>query len=109
MSIGSTLNFSIDNSSVQSGGVVGFSLRNSANAALMEFYFTGGASFYTINDNAGASLTTVPFTSSGLDISISYTAADTYVMSVKPRSGSTTYYFTGRTFISRGNQVPRTP
>ncbi|MBU3660286.1 MAG: hypothetical protein FGM14_10470 [Flavobacteriales bacterium] len=109
LSTGSSLNFSIDNGSVQSGGVVGFSLRNSSSQNLMEFYLTGGSSFYTINDNAGPSLTSVPNTTTGLRISISYTGANTYSISITPASGGNTTYFTGRTFSTTGtsNQVPR--
>ncbi|MFY7879275.1 MAG: beta strand repeat-containing protein, partial [Lacibacter sp.] len=108
MSVGSTLRFSIDNGFVQTGGTIGFSLRNSSSQNLMEFYFSGGQSNYTISDNAGASATTIPYSTSGFNIAITYTAANTYSMSVTPAAGGTTVYFTGRTFSATGgSQVPK--
>jgi len=107
MTLGTTLNFSIDNGSVQSTGTVGFSLRNSSSQNLMEFYSVNGGT-YTINDGTSITSSGVAFTTSGLNISITYTAANTYSMSVTPAAGGATTYFTGRTFsTAAAGQVPR--
>ena len=100
MNVGNVISFSMDNNSVSSigPGSVGISLQNSSGQNLMEFYFRGGQSNYEISDNAGSNISTgVPYTTNGLDITITYVSATTYDISITPRNGSTTT-MSGRTF-----------
>ena len=107
LSIGNTVSYSMDNGAIQNGGTVGMSLRNSTGNNLMEFFFSGGSSFYTINDNAGSVPTTVGFTGTGLDISIAYTASNTYSIAIKLRGSNTTTYFATRSFLTAtGGPIP---
>ncbi|MFY7878619.1 MAG: hypothetical protein ACOVP6_01000, partial [Lacibacter sp.] len=59
LSVGQTISFSMDNGSVNNGATVGFALQNVSGNALMELYFVGGASTYTISDNGGTLNSTI--------------------------------------------------
>lgn len=65
------LNF--QNGSVQSGGSVGFFLRNASNQAMATFFFSGGQSFYQINDQTGPSSTGFGYTTNSFQIRIALT------------------------------------
>ena len=105
LSVGNTLNFSMENGTIQLGGTVGFNLQNSSGQNLMQFYFVGGQTNYTLNDGTATLNTSIGFTSTGLNIAIAYTAANTYSIAITSIGGSTSY-FTGRSFISQSNEVP---
>jgi len=106
MSIGNTLRFSMDNGFIDNGKTVGFGLQNATGQNLMEVYFTGGQSFYSLNDNAGANPTAIGYTGGGLDFTISYTALNTYSITIRTKAGVTATYIS-RTFAPQsGGQRP---
>ncbi|MBM6499937.1 T9SS sorting signal type C domain-containing protein [Flavobacterium macrobrachii] len=107
MNVGNVLSFSMDNMGVNTGSSVGISLQNSSGNSIMEFYFRGGQSIYEIADNAGSNISTgVPYTTNGLNITITYVSTTTYDISITPRNGSTTT-MSGRTFSNPpGGRVP---
>jgi hypothetical protein len=72
LSVGNTVSFSMDNGNIQSGGSVGFILRNSTPADLLKFSFTGGDSFYKIIDNSGTITTGIGFTNTGLRFTVTF-------------------------------------
>ena len=104
-SVGNTLNFSMENGTIQTGGTVGFNLQNSSGQNLMQFYFAGRQTNYTLNDGTATLNTSIGFTTTGFNIAIAYTAANTYSIAITPTGGSTSY-FIGRSFISQSNEVP---
>lgn len=107
LGVGNTLAFSMDNGSITNGNTIGFSLRNAANQSLMEFVFVGGATNYTLNDGTGTGFSTgVGYTTAGLDVRITYSALNTYSISITPKGGTTTV-ISNRTFTPQaGGQVP---
>ncbi|MFD0778194.1 hypothetical protein ACFQZF_06660 [Flavobacterium myungsuense] len=106
MGMGNKIAFSMDNGSITSGGTIGFGLQNASGQNLMELYFVGGNTFYTLNDNAGANATSLGYTTGGLDITVTYTAVNTYSVTITGKGGSTVTY-TSRTFSTQGGgQLP---
>ncbi|HMP90636.1 MAG TPA: hypothetical protein PJ991_10565 [Kiritimatiellia bacterium] len=102
LAVGHVFEIEMDNGSVDSGGTVGFGLRNASNQNVVEFYFRGGQSHYEINQSGGAVFTTVPYTTSGLKITVTITSSSTFSISVHHYSGDTHYGpFTG-SFINAG-------
>lgn len=101
---GATLRFSMDNGWIEAPGAVGFSLRNSSNQNLMEFYFLEGGSSYTINDATGGSPNNsgIPFTDEGLLLEIEVLTATTYQLRVTPLAGGGPYSF-DRAFSNSGS------
>jgi 1,4-alpha-glucan branching enzyme len=78
---GQSFQIDMDNGNIGSGGSVGFALQNSASISVLEFYFQGGATNYTIN--AGSTNgTPTPFTHAGLHTTFTLTSASTYSLSV---------------------------
>ena len=93
----------MDNGSINSGGIVGFSLRNSSDQNMVEFYFQGGESNYNINGSGGETDTGAGWTDAGLRITVTITSATTYSVSVYRFANTTTYGpFTG-SFINSGS------
>lgn len=106
MATGHKLSISMDNGWVDNGGTVGFAIQNASGNYLMEFYYIGGQSGYTIND-ASNTLTSIGFTDRGLDLTLTMTSATTYTLTVFRKENSSTSTFTGRTFANpSGGQVP---
>ncbi len=102
LAVGDVFYAEMDNGGVTSGKSVGMTLRNSSGQDMMELYFSGGATYYTHNRNEGAVATTVPYTTDGLEITVTIASSTTYSMSVKIKGGSTYGPFTG-TFINSGS------
>jgi hypothetical protein len=106
MNIGNTVSFSMDHGLIDSGKVIGFGLQNNTGQNLMEIIFIGGQSFYTMNDNAGGVSTSIGYTTTGLDISITYAALNTYSITITSKDGAKATY-TARTFSTQtGGQIP---
>ncbi|WP_395633033.1 hypothetical protein [Flavobacterium sp.] len=106
MSVGNTLTFHIDNGGVV--GTVGFSLRRSG-ANLMELYFVGGGSFYTLNDGTSTLTTNIPYTTSGLRVAITYTNASSpgaYSITVTNLSDGKNYFYSNRSFFTVSGVAP---
>jgi hypothetical protein len=98
----------MDNGSINSGGTVGFSLRNSSDANLFEFFFVGGGSNYTVsatnvvNQSGGA----VGFQSTGLRLAFTLTDSNSFFLSID-RLGNgvgVDHTYTGDLFAGGGNQ-----
>jgi hypothetical protein len=106
LQVGHTLAFDFDNKSVSSGGPsVGVSLRNGT-TNLFEFYFNGGATNYSINDNSNGNRNTgVPFTSAGVHLEFTLTAANAYSLAVTPLASGTTTTFTGNLVGNSSNAI----
>jgi hypothetical protein len=100
---GDTIRLSIDNGFVDTGGVVGFGLQNSAGENLLEVYFAGGDSFFKRNDAGGAVDTATGFTSDGFDIEIVMTSATEYSATMTI-VGGTTDTFSGTLSSPTGGQ-----
>ncbi|WP_442902392.1 beta strand repeat-containing protein, partial [Flavobacterium sp.] len=106
MGVGNTLSFSMDNGFIDTGKVVGFGLQNTGGQNLVELLFIGGQSYYKINDNVVGFDTSIGYTTGGLDVSLTYTALNTYSITIKTKAGATVTY-TGRTFAAQtGGQKP---
>ncbi len=105
ISVGNTITFSMDNGFIDAGKTIGFGLQNGSGQNLAELIFVGGQSFYRMID-ANSGNTSIGYTGAGLDISLTYTDANTYSITVSARGGSTATY-TGRTFSTQaGGQKP---
>ena len=106
MGVGNTLSYSMDNGFIDSGKVVGFGLQNASGQNLVELLFIGGQSFYKINDNVLGFDTSIGYTNGGLDVSLTYTALNTYSITITTKAGATVTY-TGRNFANQvGGQSP---
>lgn len=75
---GDTLRVSFENNWIETGSTVGMALLNPAGEALMEFFFMGGGSTYTINDAVTGRNTGIPYTDTGLQLAITPTASNAY-------------------------------
>ncbi|MES2431414.1 MAG: hypothetical protein V4556_10775, partial [Bacteroidota bacterium] len=111
LSIGQAIGFSMDNGSIQSTtnpkGTVGMSLQNASGNSLAEVYFRGGDATYTVNDNAGATLSTIPFTRGGIEVYMKRTGTVTYDVKIVRKEDGVSQTLTGRTFSNpAGGQVP---
>lgn len=100
MTTGQVFQVDMDNGFVN--GTVGFSLRNSGNQNMVEFYFRSGQSFYEINRNGGAEFTGLAYTPNGIRVTLTVTSPTTYSMTVQGLNGGLTFGpYTG-TFINTG-------
>ncbi len=87
---GDSLRLHMDNGWVSSGGSVGFNLRNSSGESLLEFYFAGGDSFYSLVDGSGVNSTSIGFTDQGLDIEFTLTGTEDYSIRIVPIGAEST-------------------
>jgi len=76
-----TFAIDMDNQGIDTGGTVGFSLRNASGANLAEFYFTGGQTNYTVNAQ-NVSGSTPGFTSGGLHLTFMLNTSNMFTMTV---------------------------
>jgi hypothetical protein len=72
----------MDNGSIDTGGTVGFGLRNSSGNNLVEFFFVGGQSTYRYNSAGGSVSTGVGFTNQGLRLQLTLTDADSFTLAI---------------------------
>ena len=83
----------MDNGFLNTSQSVGFGLQNSSGTNRLEFYFTGGASFYDINvPGTGVNSTNLtgngtPFTADGLSIKFKQLASNGWTLDVTPNGG----------------------
>lgn len=78
----------MENGWIQYGGTVGFGLQNSSGNNIIEVYFVGGGSHYTVNDNSsGPAVTTFEFTGNGLKIEVDLNTSSTYTVKLSPAVG----------------------
>jgi polygalacturonase len=92
---GQVFQIEMDNGFVNTGQSVGFSLHNSASANLFSFFFTGGGNDYVYYDSAGAHTTSVPYTQTGLRVTVIVGAGTNYTLQITPCGGSTAEYAGG--------------
>ncbi len=97
LSIGQTVSLSLDNGSIDVGGSVGFTLDGHDDPGASDqftFYFTGGGNNYWTSTGRMYWIvptdTGVGFTSAGLDVAFTLTAAQAYSVDITPRGGTTT-------------------
>jgi hypothetical protein len=82
LTVGQTFTLGIDNGFINSGGVVGFSLR-SGTTDRFTFSFTGGETRYKVNGVA----TSFGFTTDGLRVAVTLTATDNFSATVTRLAG----------------------
>ena len=79
--MGEQFRLKLDNGYIDTGGKVGFGLRNSLGEDRFEFYFVGGESKYTLNI-ADDVFTLHGFTSAGMSLQFTLTGADTFTLNI---------------------------
>lgn len=86
----------MDNGSVQVGGTVGFGLQNSSGDNILEVYFVGGQSNYTVDDNTAAGQNSnFGWTNTGIKVVVELNTATTYTVRITPAAGGTEQTVTG--------------
>ncbi|MEM7624558.1 MAG: PEP-CTERM sorting domain-containing protein [Planctomycetota bacterium] len=81
LTAGQTFSITMDNGGIDNGGTVGFGLQNAGGDNLIEFFFVGGTSNYTVNAGSAAG-TTPGFTASGLKIEVTPEAGGLYTLTI---------------------------
>lgn len=99
-----TLRFSIDSGYVDTGGVVGMNLQNSAGEDLLQLRFGAGDTNWTVTDAAGDNAVPQGFSSDGFDIEITLTSASEYSLSMA-LVGNVPVTFTGTFANPSGGQT----
>ncbi len=98
-----------DMSSSGAGTKAIFALRDSSGVARFEFWFNGGEGQYAINDNnplAAPGTTGIPYSSGGLHLVFTLTAANTYNLSASNLNNGVVYTFYNRTLEgTTGNSI----
>ncbi len=101
---GQTFSLSIDNGFIESGNAVGMALQNSSGQNLVEFFFFGGSSNYTVNA-ASATGSTPGFTDEGLNLTFTIGAAGSFALTIDPLDAQSTQIVTGTLSNATGGQV----
>jgi hypothetical protein len=78
LQIGNIFSARMDNNWIVNNNTVGIGLDTTAGVRRIEFYFRGGEANYRINDSISNRTTTIPYTDTGLDVTIELTATNTY-------------------------------
>ncbi|WP_191963368.1 YDG domain-containing protein [Flavobacterium luteum] len=95
--IGQSISFSLDSGSIKNGGTVGMGLQNASSENLMELYFVGGQSNYTLNDGTNTNTDTgVPFTRGGIEVVITLVSSSSYNITIIRKNDGSSYSFTSR-------------
>ena len=81
LDVGNRLSISMDNGFVDSGSTVGFGLQNAAGDNLVEYFFVGGNTNYTVNA-LSVSGTTPGFTDEGMKLTFTVTDSDSFSLTV---------------------------
>lgn len=81
LDIGNRFEISMDNGFVDNGSTVGFGLQNAAGNNLVEYFFVGGNSNYTVNADS-VSGTTPGFTDEGMTLTFTVTDADSFTLTI---------------------------
>lgn len=93
LALGQTIRLDLDNGFINTGGTVGFGLRNSGGQNLFEFFFAGGNSSYSV---LGSALQTFgAFTGGGLTSYFTMTSTTAFVFQVSSNGGTSFSTFTG--------------
>jgi len=112
LAVGEVFYIDLDNGWVASGGgSVGLGLQNSAGDNLWEYYFVGGDTDYTINDNAGQWDSGIPWTADGMSLSFQLTGQTSYSFQVtayyEGGTSSTNHSFTGHLISQTDQDIAR--
>lgn len=94
LDVNQTIRLFMDNGFINGGSSVGFSLRDSANNNVFEFFFQGGNANYTLV-GSGSQSTTHAFTDTGMETNFTLTSATTFSFSVRFLNDNVTETFTG--------------
>ena len=78
LAVGETIRLKFQNNYVESGGSVGFGLRNGQDERLFSFAFVGGAANYYINDDVANRDTGMPWRRTGFELAFTLTSPTTY-------------------------------
>ena len=92
---GQTLNASFQNRDIATGHSVGFSLENSAGAALFTFDFLGNTADYRVTDSSGTTISALPYTQGGQNTSFLLTGANAYTFTATNIAGTGTVTHSG--------------
>ncbi|NNC83172.1 MAG: T9SS type A sorting domain-containing protein [Flavobacteriales bacterium] len=106
MKSGSSFSIQMDNGAVDIGGSVGFAIQNANDEDLWVFYYSGGATHYTVNDANGPIPTTIPFTDEGLTIDIEMTGPTTFDVTVTALDGTAIWTGSNAIISPSGGQIP---
>lgn len=107
LGINQVITLRMDNGLVDTGGTVGFGLRNSSGQNRFEIFFIGGNSFYTVQDFEGSHTTEIGFTRGGLDIDFTLTGANSYSVTLKSLDGGTMDTLSGTLAGDTGSGIDR--
>jgi hypothetical protein len=89
LGIGQVLKLDMDNGTVDTGGSVGFSLRNGAAADQFQFFINGGIdNHYQISDGGGIRDTPIVLNADGMHIEFKLTTAASYSITITLSNGS---------------------
>ena len=84
----------MDNGSIQNGGTVGFGLQNNSGNNVIEVYFVGGETNYTVNDGT-AKNSNLSYTNQGLKVEVELNSATSYLVRLTKLSDLSTQTVTG--------------
>jgi hypothetical protein len=82
LAVGSTISFQMENGTIDPGKSVGIGLKNVTGDTLMELYFNGGDSHYTLRDGNGYLDTGIGWTDDGFPVSIRLDAPRQYTITI---------------------------
>jgi hypothetical protein len=101
LAVDQSFRIDFDNGWIGGGTSVGWGLQNSSSQNLFEVWFTGGDSYYTINDFSGAHASSNGWTDGGLRLQVTLKSSTNYNLSIIQGTATNTY--TGF-LISQANQ-----
>lgn len=105
LSAGQSLQVSLQNGNVDTGGTVGISLQDAGGNNAAEFYFVGGQSNYTLNDATGSNqIAGFGFTNTGVRLSLTMHTATTFTLTATKVVGGATVTLSGSTISGRSIQ-----
>jgi len=102
LATGETFSIHMDNGFVN--GSVGFGLQNSSGENLIEFFFTGGNSNYTLKDASGDINTGLSYTDEGLLFELTLTGTSTYEATISRLTDGSSTSFNGNLMSPVGGQ-----
>lgn len=94
-----------DNGWLNAGAVAGFALQSESGLNLMELYFVGGATHYSLSDDLGVRSTGISFTDQGLYIQVSRQMGREFSLNIRKLDGTAATNLFGR-FVGKNTDVP---
>lgn len=102
---GDEIKLDMDNGYIDNGSTVGFGLQNANGENLLEFYFIGGETSYTIQENSGSTPTSIGFTDEGLSITLTLNSTTEVGVSILDLGTGTTSTYTSFLMAPAGGQA----